>query len=1180
MSFARIAMRRHNCHQRYGYFGAMMTFPRLKLGRCAFLLALLAMPLASYAQAPTAPTTAAPAAKAAASAEKGAPAGSTPRPDQADPAAKQTLPTPGSDEAAEAAGPDRAIERMKTRIQELEARTDVAPDIRDQALAQLRNALGHLEAASASAATAKRFQESSQRSADRVAEAKQQLDALHKEPREEEFAKHVDKLPLGEAQQALDASNSAAATIKSDLDQLEGRLREMGTRATAAREEQTAEKQALDALENADDAQSGDPNPVLVDARRGAVAAERRARTAKLTLLEQELISLPARQASSTARRDLAAAKLGKLTKRIPIIEAHVNKLKEGEAAKRQADADSEARRISAQHPLLEAYVKDTEVIRQREADATRLLDEGKSKLVEVQSELGRVRDSKVAAQQVLEIGSVGGEFSELLRAMRAQLPDIAGLQRRIADRDQAIVDARLKRLQAEEARRALSDSGGMADKVLASYAKRGEQAVPADARPALEKLVAARRDLYVQLHDALVTRIAQLAELNAAERDLLNQTTQLRALLDSRLLWLPSSRSIGIGWLDQVRTSFGWIVDLEAWKATGQTLIERATDLPFLTAFILFIFGTLVAISRRLIARLGRIAEAVGRYSSDNYMRTPEALLISALLAVKTPVLFGYAGWLLVQPPQASDFAFGVGVGTLAVAYLLLFLRLIQFICIENGLFAAHFGWSERARAVLYQNIVWLKYVITPIAFILGMINVSSAQSLRDGLGRFAFLAGGIAVSLFIARVIDPRRGILAERLTPTHPLWLTRVLWHTLISLLPLAIAGVALWGYYDGASQIRDGLVLSVAITFVAFLVYSVAMREVLVARRRLEIKRAIERRQKARAQLASRETSEAIGEIPPAQIEEPEVDIASISGQTRQLVRLTVFLLLSAALYFFWREALPSLALLDVPLWQQLITVDGATRSIPVTVSNVMVALAIGVITFIAARNLPGLLEITALHRLRIEAGTRYAISAVSRYLIAIVGLIFAFRSVGFDWNQVQWIVAALGVGVGFGLQEIVANFISGLIILFERPVRVGDTVTIGNLTGTVSRIHIRATSMTDGENREIIIPNKLLITEKVINWTLTDSITRVTLKIGIAYGTDTLSAQMAILEAVKATPQVLDAPAPSVFFIGFGASALEFEVRAFVLQLGHRSTVINDLHVAIERALREKEIAMS
>ncbi|MCK9912204.1 hypothetical protein MXD81_23825, partial [Microbacteriaceae bacterium K1510] len=123
----------------------------------------------------------------------------------------------------------------------------------------------------------------------------------------------------------------------------------------------------------------------------------------------------------------------------------------------------------------------------------------------------------------------------------------------------------------------------------------------------------------------------------------------------------------------------------------------------------------------------------------------------------------------------------------------------------------------------MLFRNILWLKYVITPIAFVLGMINVSSAQNLRDGLGRFAFLAGGIAVALFIARVTDPKRGFIAERLTPTHPLWMTRVIWHVLISALPLAIAGLALWGYYDGASQIRDGLLLSVAITVGAYLMY---------------------------------------------------------------------------------------------------------------------------------------------------------------------------------------------------------------------------------------------------------------------------------------------------------------------------------------------------------------------
>ena len=172
---------------------------------------------------------------------------------------------------------------------------------------------------------------------------------------------------------------------------------------------------------------------------------------------------------------------------------------------------------------------------------------------------------------------------------------------------------------------------------------------------------------------------------------------------------------------------------------------------------------------------------------------------------------------------------------------------------------------------------------------------------------------------------------------------------------------------------------------------------------------------------------------------------------------------------------------------------------------------------------------------------------------------------------------QWIIAALGVGVGFGLQEIVANFVSGLIILFERPVRVGDTVTIGDLSGTVSRIQIRATSITDWDNHEILIPNKSLITDKVVNWTLSEPVTRVLLKIGIAYGSDTAFAQKIMLESVKANPLVLEVPPPTVFFLGFGDSSLNFEIRAFVAQPAHRLLVLHELHMALDRVLREHNI---
>lgn len=113
----------------------------------------------------------------------------------------------------------------------------------------------------------------------------------------------------------------------------------------------------------------------------------------------------------------------------------------------------------------------------------------------------------------------------------------------------------------------------------------------------------------------------------------------------------------------------------------------------------------------------------------------------------------------------------------------------------------------------------------------------------------------------------------------------------------------------------------------------------------------------------------------------------------------------------------------------------------------------------------------------------------------------------FGSLGVSWDKLQWLAAALSVGLGFGLQEIFGNFVSGLIILFERPVRIGDTVTIGTFSGTVSKIRIRATTITDFDRKEVIIPNKAFVTERLINWSLSDTVTRVVIRLGVAYGSD-------------------------------------------------------------------------
>ena len=245
--------------------------------------------------------------------------------------------------------------------------------------------------------------------------------------------------------------------------------------------------------------------------------------------------------------------------------------------------------------------------------------------------------------------------------------------------------------------------------------------------------------------------------------------------------------------------------------------------------------------------------------------------------------------------------------------------------------------------------------------------------------------------------------------------------------------------------------------------------------------------------------------------------------------------------------------------------------------PVSVWDVGTNILVVALMIVAGRNLPGLLEISVLQPLDLAPGSRYTVSKISQYVTYGVGTWVALSVLGLRWGDIQWLVAAMGVGLGFGLQEVFANFISGLIILFERPIRIGDTITIGDISGTVSRIRIRATTVTDWDNKELIVPNKCFVTDSLINWTLSEDTTRIKIPVGIAYGSDTERAHGIMMDVVSAHPEVLDDPPPTTFFIAFGESSLDFEVRVFVKERIRRMPLTHDLHMALDKALREAGI---
>jgi potassium efflux system protein len=251
-----------------------------------------------------------------------------------------------------------------------------------------------------------------------------------------------------------------------------------------------------------------------------------------------------------------------------------------------------------------------------------------------------------------------------------------------------------------------------------------------------------------------------------------------------------------------------------------------------------------------------------------------------------------------------------------------------------------------------------------------------------------------------------------------------------------------------------------------------------------------------------------------------------------------------------------------------------------RLVPITLVDLLVALLVGAATLALARNLPGLLEVSVFRRLRSSAGERYAYTTLVKYAVTLAGAVLALNAVGVGWSNVQWLLAAVGLGLGFGLQEIFANFISGLIILFERPIRVGDTVTVGDISGTVTKIRIRATWITGFDRKELVVPNKEFVTGRLVNWSLSDAVLRVEIPVGVAYGSDTEKVIRVLRVVAEKNENVLEDPKPYVLFRGFGDSSLSFELRAFSPDVAHYINIVHELHMEIDRAFRAEGIEIA
>jgi potassium efflux system protein len=919
-------------------------------------------------------------------------------------------------------------------------------------------------------------------------------------------------------------------------------------------------------------AAEGEPAP-LTEARR-----LRRASELKRTQIELELRLLE--QDTATRRQQLYELTIDELrfrqslhAARVEVLQAEIADLGRRQVVAMLARLNKRAEDLTGATGVLAQALEHNGLLGRELVEQNERLVTDRAALASNQEARDRTGVSLRDSRARLELGTTNDQVGRWLWGERRRLESPDELKQRLDDIRGALADARLRLVSLNEESRALADVPTAARTLATTAMELADEGQPADAiDPAtLEPVLHDRTDVLALLQPVYQRRTDALEQSEQAVQTQYEDTQTLRQLLDRHLLWIASHRPVDASWFTRIPAGFADLLKPARWATTWELvrLELDARPLPWAAAILLVL--ALVELRRRAPERIQAEAAVTRQIRRDNYLATARTLLWTLLGAAPLPAAVFLLGLLLEQSGEPGRFSDSLGQSLRAITAPLYAVQILRWTVIDRGLAQAHFRWVRARRDTIRKLVPVTAVIVLPMCFVASLAFNRNLELSNDVEARIAIVIAGLVLAWTLWRALKPGR-VWAARGVDVEPSR-TRMVARLTLSLGSLAIAGLALFGYVYSAGLVLRAVLASFTLIAGLALAFGLLGRWFLLGERRIAWHRQEERRA---TQAAAAETGDGTPDT------EPELTLEQINAQTGRLLRALRLTVTATGLVWVWAELLPAFARLDeVALWYFTESApDGTEVQLPVTMMAIVLGAVTLALTIVGARNLPGLIEIGLLSKTHIDAPSRYAITSLLRYAIVIAGTVIGLSLFGLRWSQLQWMAAALTVGLGFGLQEIFANFVSGIILLFERPFRVGDTITITDLSGRVTRIRTRATTILDFENKEIVVPNKSFITGQLINWTLSDTTTRVTIRFGVDYGTDPHLVIALMRQAAQETPVVLQEPAPQVAFTAFGANSLDFELRVFVAALGDRPVAQNALNIRITELFAENGITMA
>lgn len=1079
------------------------------------------------------------------------------------------------------------IHKVKTLITEIEGKKELDEAVRTQLLEQYRAALYQLALSQQHKNEAENLKRYIETTPEEIKKIREQLQQAQKSdiqsgslPADISEYTTSKELELRFAKEQADLVG-----LKNKLSGIEADIQQLQLRPDNVRNEIIEAKQRLDEYTQALKAGLLDgEKPMESNARITLLQARQNSRFNEISKLEQELLSHDVKRELMVATRDVFNIKISYAEYLVKALEEMINQLRQKEVQQAKLAAETAQREAIGKHSAVKELAEENASYTTELTDVAQYISNIAPQRASLSEHFNRLKLDYENAQKQIEIaGEVDDALIQIMLDQQRRLPDLSGKRKINKEIGKKVISTRLSRFRLDEQIRSISN---IHQEVARIMSEKVQESVPGENRQVIENeiatLLAKKCELLNKLDTTYGTLLKSLGELHSELNQYIENVQIYASFMDEQLMWVPSAPPMSKLTWHKLKSSFNWLFSAHNWEKLGISVMSIFTNSPVLSVITLLITFWLFSTRIKLKNELEIISNNIWKITTDHFRYTIIALLITVLSAIPFPFILGFIAWQLLKTEGNVEFVKAFGFGLLFVSWFVFSFQFFRAVCYKKGLGETHFKWRKTTLKILRNNLFWLLMIVSITGFFSIMAEYQNNNNYRDSLGRLGFIIGMAAFAVFVKRVIQPQQGIFANIISENPNGWLFRMkwLWYPASILLPISLAGLAAFGYYYVAFQLGLKLLQTLWILFGAVIVYYLGIRWFYIKERRLALEQALERRRAAATKTTKEETAETT-EVTLPLFEEPVVNLSAVKEQTRNLLRSFIGFSVVIGIWMTWAAILPALNVLhNIKLWPHTSVVNGETIQHWTTLFHLMLCLIVGTITTVAAKNLPGVLEIAILQNLPIQTGSRYAIKSISQYIIITIGLFLMFNFLGVNWSQFGWLFAALSVGIGFGLQEIVANFVCGILLFIERPIRVGDIVTVSEVSGIVTKIQIRATTITNWDRKEFVVPNKEFITGHILNWTLSNTTNRITIDVGIAYGSDVERTRELLLQIAKEHPEVMEDPAPMAMFEKFDDSSLQMTLRCYLPNLDKRLATIHELNTAIHIKFQEAGIEIA